>query len=166
MRRGGIGVTVAGLDKDESQPVICSRKVKIAPDCSLNAVLDNVDSFDGVVLPGGGPGAKALADSSVVGDLLKKFDNAGKLIGAVCAAPTALKAHKIGPGKRLTSYPAFKEELSSSGYQYNDEDSVVVDGNLITSRGPGTCFAFGIKLVAIIAGAEAASPLAKQMLIN
>ena len=45
------------------------------------------------------------------------------------------------------------------------KDPVVVDGNLVTSRGPGTSFAFGIKLVELVAGSEAAAPLAGAMLL-
>ena len=165
MRRGGIDVTVAGLDKGENEVVVCSRRIKIQPDRSLKSVADESDAFDAVVLPGGGPGAKALCESPLVGNLLKSFDERKKLIGAVCAAPTALKAHQIAAGKRVTSYPAFKAELETSGYSYH-EDEVVVDGHIVTSRGPGTSFAFAIKLVELIGGAEAAAPLAKQMLLN
>eukprot|EP00095_Tigriopus_kingsejongensis_P001222 snap_masked-scaffold1412_size42778-processed-gene-0.3 protein:Tk01222 transcript:snap_masked-scaffold1412_size42778-processed-gene-0.3-mRNA-1 annotation:"hypothetical protein" len=90
---------------------------------------------------GGGKGAENLRNTSEVGALLKDHDAKGRLIGAVCAAPTVLLQHGIAKGKKITSYPAFKDQLASD-YNYL-EDTVVVDGHIVTSRGPGTCFQFG-----------------------
>lgn len=75
-----------------------------------------------------------MAESELVGKILKKMENDGKLISAICAAPTALLKHEIFLGKKLTSYPSFKDQLSDK-YKYDDESIVVQDGNLITSRG-------------------------------
>lgn len=66
------------------------------------------------------------AQSVEVGKLLQKQDRENKLIAAICAAPTALKTHNIGKGKRITSYPSMKKELCDD-YEYC-EDKVVVDG--------------------------------------
>ena len=87
----------------------------------------------------------------------------GKLIAAVCAAPTAFQKHGVNKGKRLTSYPAFKEKLSED-YEYVDDERVVVDGNMVTSRGPGTCFEFAFKLVEMLINAKVAEELKCQTL--
>jgi len=147
LRRGGVEVTLAGLDGDG--PVKCSRNVVLVPDKSLDDALQSVP-YDAVILPGGGPGAKALANSPKVKVLLADQEAAGKIIGAICAAPTALLAHSIGKGKTITSYPAFKEALSGD-YSYS-EARVESDGSLITSRGPGTSFAFALELVKKLVG--------------
>merc|ERR1712215_150803 len=159
LRRGG-EVVVAGIDG--ANTVTCSRNVKIAPDSSLADC--GGQQYDCVVLPGGGPGAAALGASKEVGQLLAEQDSAGRIIGAICAAPTALLSHKIGLGKNITSYPApaFKEKLAGP-YNYK-EDKVVVDGNLVTSRGPGTSFDFGLELVKMLVGEEKMNDIASAML--
>jgi protein DJ-1 len=96
-------------------------------------------------MPGGLAGSKAMAESALVGEILKHFEKNDKYIAAICAAPTALLKHSIGIGKHITSYPSFKDQLSEK-YQYNDVDIVVQDGKLITSRGPYTAFPFALKI--------------------
>lgn len=82
------------------------------------------------------------------------------------AAPTALKAHEIGFGKSITSYPSVELQLTEGGKYVYKQDKVVVDGNIITSRGPGTSFDFALKLVDLLNGKEKASEVAKAMLLN
>eukprot|EP00088_Acartia_fossae_P029469 TRINITY_DN3033_c0_g1_i5.p1 TRINITY_DN3033_c0_g1~~TRINITY_DN3033_c0_g1_i5.p1 ORF type:complete len:182 (+),score=61.63 TRINITY_DN3033_c0_g1_i5:57-602(+) len=159
LRRGGVQVTVAGLES--ADPVKCSRDVMIVPDKSLDDAAG--DSYDVIILPGGAGGAKALAASDKVKSLLEAQDAAGKLIAAICAAPTALQAHGIGKGKSVTSYPAFKEALSAD-YNYT-ESMVEVDGNLITSRGPGTAVDFALKIVNKLKGEETAIKIGEAMLV-
>jgi len=167
LRRGGLDVVLAGLDNDE--PALCSRNVKICPDTSLTKAASQ-GPFDCIVLPGGGPGAAALCESKEVGVLLSEQDSAGRLLAAVCAAPTALAAHSIGQGKKVTSYPApaFKEKLISAGYLYQDgaDMNVVVDGNIITSRGPGTSFQFALEIVKMLCSEEKSKEVASAMLVN
>lgn len=101
-------MTVAGLEG--SEPVKCSRDVMIVPDKSLDdAVTEQV--YDVIVLPGGLGGSTAMSNSKAVGELLQKQESAGRLIAAICAAPTALAKHGIATGKSLTSYPAMKPQL-------------------------------------------------------
>merc|ERR1719222_563835 len=133
----------------------------IVPDKSLDEVAGT--TFDAVILPGGGAGAKALASSDKVKSVLEAHDSAEKLIAAICAAPTALQAHGIGKGKNLTSYPAFKEALSAD-YNYT-ESMVEVDGNLVTSRGPGTAVDFALKIVNMLVGEEKAIKIGEAMLV-
>ena len=94
----------------DNKNVTCSRQVILVADCSISNVQDKI--FDVVVLPGGGKGAENLASDSQVGEILKKHDSEGKILAAVCAAPTAFQSHDIGKGKNITSYPAFKEKLA------------------------------------------------------
>lgn len=123
-----------------------------------------------------------MSENKELGDLLKKYEDHGKLIAAICAgkifptkiifesksniisAPTVLLAHSIGFGKSLTSYPAFKQQLSEK-YNYL-EDNVVHDGNFLTSRGPGTAFEFALKISEILVGSEQSKEVAKGMLLN
>lgn len=81
------------------------------------------------------------------------------------SAPTALKAHGVGSGKNVTSYPSVKDKVEGCGYTYK-EDNVVVDGNIITSRGPGTAFDFALTIVDKLVGKEKAAEVAKGMLLT
>lgn len=106
----------------------------------------------------------AFANSELVGEVLRTQEQAGRLVAAICAAPVALKVHKIALGKSLTSYPSMKDNLVSD-YKYVDGQKVVQDGQLITSQGPGTAFDFGLKLVEVLVGADKANQVAKGLLL-
>ncbi|XP_030554126.1 protein dj-1beta [Drosophila novamexicana] len=162
LRRAGVNVTVAGLNG--SEPVKCSRDVVIVPDKSLEEALAD-EPYDVVVLPGGLGGSNAMGDSKAIGELLRSQESAGRLIAAICAAPTALAKHGIATGKTLTSYPAMKPQLVDK-YCYVDDANVVQDGNLITSRGPGTAYEFALKISEQLAGTAKAQEVAKGMLLN
>ncbi|XP_066149254.1 protein dj-1beta isoform X2 [Euwallacea fornicatus] len=163
LRRGGISVVIAGLP--DSNVIKCSRDVNVKPDIGISEA-SSQGPYDVLVLPGGLGGAKALTESKVVGELLKEQEKAGNWIAAICAAPTALKAHGIGVGKAVTSYPAMKAQMEEGGSYNYKEDKVVVDGNLITSRGPGTAFDFGLTIVDKVVGQEKAIEVAKGMLLS
>lgn len=162
LRRGGIDVTLAGTDG--SDPVVCSRQVKIVPDKSLDEALKS-GPYDVVVCPGGAGGANNLCQSAAVGNLLQDQEKGGRYVAAICAGPTALKAHKICGGKTVTSYPSMKDKMVEGGYKYS-EDRVVNDGKMITSRGPGTTFEFALKIVEKLQGAEKANSLVSPMLVK
>lgn len=147
MRRGGIDVTVAGVDG--ADPIRCSRGVVITPDVALE---DISGDFDIVVLPGGAEGAQRLAEAPAVGKLLRNQEKAGRWVGAICAAPAALKEHGVFQGRRMTSHPSV-QVLLEAWAEYS-EHSVVEDGKLITSRGPGTAFAFALRIVGALTDAE------------
>lgn len=162
------------------EPVKCSRNVVIVPDVALSSI--DKDSFDVIVscaiqtktpvvtfafqvLPGGLGGAKAMAASTLIGDLLKNQEKNGKLIAAICASPAlVLKAHEIGVGKKITCYPSFKNDLDGK-YTFVDE-IVVQDGKLITSQGPATVFAFGLKIVEALVGTDKAKEVSNGILLK
>ncbi|KJH51268.1 DJ-1 family protein [Dictyocaulus viviparus] len=158
LRRGGIDVTLGGLTGPG--PVKCSRKTVITPDCALTDLISK--TFDIVILPGGQPGSNTLAASSMVGQILKSQHDAGRYIAAICAAPIALKSHKI-PANVVTSHPSVRKQLEEGGYKYS-EDRVVVADCIVTSRGPGTAFEFALKLVELLVGVDKAEELVAPML--
>lgn len=163
LRRGGVTVTLAGLDG--SAPVLCSRQVTLVPDKALADALADTPQYDAVILPGGLEGSDRLSKSSVVGTLLKEHEKTGKIVAAICAAPTAFVAHGIGHGKRVTSYPTTKDKITSD-YTYVEGERVVVDGNVVTSRGPGTAYWFGLSLIELLVGKEKADQVEKGMVIS
>jgi len=161
LRRAGVAVTVAGVDGDAT--VKCSRGVFIKPDLSLKDALKSAP-YDAVIMPGGLGGAENLAKSEQVGAVLKEQAAGGRLVAAICAAPIALAAHGIYTGRAATSYPNDDIKAKLSGYSYR-EDRVVVDGPLVTSRGPGTAFEFGLALVRELLGPEAAQKTGDPLLL-
>ncbi|XP_055586219.1 protein dj-1beta [Uranotaenia lowii] len=160
LRRCGVNVTVAALS---DKIVKCSRDVVINADTTLDEAAK--EDFDAIALPGGLGGSKAMCASSQLGELLKSYESKRKLIAAICAAPTVLLTHSIALGKTLTSYPSFKDDFAGK-YTYVEDKTVVVDGNLVTSRGPGTAFDFALKLGEILVGLDKVKQVASGMLYN
>lgn len=157
LRRAGWTVQAAGIG---AAPIVASRGVRLVPDLTWEEL--RLDEFDGMVLPGGGEGAANLAAHSGVLDALKRFHAAGKLVAAICAAPTVLHKAGILDGRRATSFPSFRNKLAGTRYL---EDRVVVDGNVITSRGPGTAFEFALAIIRYVDGAAAADKVREPMLL-
>jgi len=160
LRRAGIEVTVAGLNGPG--PVKCSRNIGIVPDAALADVKGS--TFDIIILPGGLGGTNALRASQSVKELLQAQEKSGKLIGAICAAPAALKEHGIAVGKNLTSHPCMAKEFTDGTYTYH-EDRVVEDGTLITSRGPGTAFEFALAIATRLVGKEKVAEISPGMIL-
>jgi len=157
LRRAEVNVTIAGVDGTR---VKGAHGVVVEADASLADA--STESWDMVVLPGGLPGATNLRDHADVQAFLKSQSSSGGRLAAICAAPIALGAAGILEGKRATSYPGFEGELTGANCV---EDRVVVDGNVITSRGPGTSIEFALTLVQELQGAEVASALREGMLV-
>lgn len=160
LRRAGISVTLASVT--DSTEVECSRKVKVVADAILSTL--PIGDFDVLALPGGLAGAREFSTQPAVQDLIKRFWEGHKVVAAMCASTTALKAARIGHGMKATSYPSFKDELGDY-YDYQESD-VVVDGRLITSRGPGTAMAWSLAIVSRLLGDETAHKIASQMLFK
>jgi len=160
LRRGGVDTKIAGLIGTSA--VTCSRSCVIVPDVAVDEIREN--KYDAVVCPGGMEGAKSLAASTVVGKMLNKQMAQGGIVACICAAPLALASHKVGLDRRVTSHPVVQKNMLENGYEYC-EDRVVVDGNLVTSRGPGTAFEFALKLVELLAGKEVKDSIMPGMLL-
>lgn len=158
LRRAEIEVVLAGVEGMD--PVTCSRGLRIVPDAALAEV---AGEFDMVVLPGGLGGTEKLSASAEVGRVLRAQSSAGRAIGAICAAPLALVRHAVAGGRALTSHPSVREAVAVHG-DYR-EDAVVEDGDLLTSRGPGTTFEFALAIAARLRGAEIADALRAPMVL-
>jgi 4-methyl-5(b-hydroxyethyl)-thiazole monophosphate biosynthesis len=159
LRRAGIEVLVASIEA--RRMVSCAHGTRLTADAMLLDVL--AQDFDLIVLPGGMPGAQNLADYQPLADRVREQAAAGKLFAAICAAPAlALQAYGVLKQRRMTCYPAFSEQLS--GCTFVDQ-SVVVDGNCITSQGPGTALEFALTLVEQLLGKACRSAVAKGMLV-
>jgi protein DJ-1 len=163
LRRAGIDVTLAGLDGD--RPVLCSRRIQIIPDKPLARAGHD---YQALVLPGGAGGAKRLGESKAVGDLLRAFSLTQRLVGAICAAPTALVQHNVFVGRKMTCHPSVREivwlhaDISRNG----PLEPVIEDRNLVTASGPGASFRFALALAARLVGAERARGVAPPLMLG
>ncbi len=145
LRRAEIEVTTAGLSDG---PVTASRRTVLVPDKLLESVA--ADRFDLIALPGGLPGATRLAESQVLAECLEAQHQRQGWIGAVCAAPAVLARHGLLDGRRATAFPGALDEYAEK-VTVTDEP-VVVDGHLVTSRGPGTAMDFALLLIELLRG--------------
>ncbi len=159
LRRAGAEVTLAGVGG-------AARTGAHGVVYPTDAVLAKLaGDFDLLVLPGGMPGAKNLGESPDARNLAEKMFKAGKVVAAICAAPVmTLGAWGILDGKNAACYPGM-EKMFPAGVKFSAE-RVVVDGNIVTSRGPGTALEFSIALVRKLIGEKEADQLVRDMLVK
>ncbi|CAN1246389.1 Protein DJ-1 homolog B [Linum grandiflorum] len=160
LRRAKVNVVVASVD--EKLEILASRKVKLEADMLLDEAAKL--SYHLIVLPGGLGGAQTFSKSEKLVNLLKKQRESNLPYGAICASPAlVLEPHGLLKGKKATAFPPMCEKLSDPS---EIENRVVVDGNLITSRGPGTSMEFALAIVEKLFGRSKAMELAKAMLFT
>ena len=125
-------------------------------------LFDEVDfnEFDMVVLPGGMPGTLNLKNHAGVRKVVTAFVQAGKPVGAICAAPTVLADLGLLNGKKATCYPACEPDMSGA---ILTGENVAVDGNIITSRGVGTAIDFALEIISVLVGKEMAKKIASEI---
>lgn len=165
LRRADLQVTTASLDSGHQvTPVTASRGVILIADITLDDALH--DSFDMIVLPGGLPGADNLDNDPRIHNLLKKMATEKKYTAAICAAPKVLANAQLLEGKRATSYPGFIDKMGLNNTTIIDDQPVVHDGRVITSRGPGTAMEFALYLVEVLTNKEKRDEIARGLLWN
>jgi 4-methyl-5(b-hydroxyethyl)-thiazole monophosphate biosynthesis len=158
LRRAGISVVVAGVNESS---VKGANEITIQTDILISEV--SVTEFDMVVLPGGWGGTDILASDEKVQTILKEMNSQKKPIGAICAAPYALDVAGVLKDN-FTCYPSAEEKISKTGYSF--DKMVVRDGNIITSRGPGTSICFGLQIVKDLVGDETYNALKSGLLAD
>ncbi len=164
-QRAGFSVTLASIS--DSLDVAGAHNLKIKADVLLSELIagskladSHLTKFNAVCLPGGGPGVKNLKASAAVADVLKQFDAAGKWIFAICAAPLVLSQAGLLKNRTCTCFPGCEVELDCKQFL---TDRVVVDGNVITSRGAGTAEEFAFECLAQAANRELSDKIRHQV---
>lgn len=152
LRRANVECEMIGMDSIE---VVSSHNIKMTMDKVFD---ESCYDADVVMLPGGLPGSTNLKDDQRVIDLLKDFNEKGKIIAAICAGPISLEPAGVVAGKKYTCYPGFNEQIPSGEYQ---DVLVCADGNIVTGRGPAASFALGYKILEVL-GIDP-NPLMKAM---
>ena len=157
LRRGGVDVNLVSITGNEI--VTGARGINVKAD----VLFENLDKDAAymLVLPGGMPGTTNLMTYEPLMELVKAYNSKGKYVTAICAAPTIFGKIGLLNGKKATCYPGMEGDLTGANVKY---DSVVVDGNIVTSRGMGTALDFALKLLEINTGSvEEAKSMAEKV---
>lgn len=158
LRRAGVEVTVAGIGERD---ILGAHGIRMTADI---AVYDIEETFDCVVVPGGGEGSKAIAQDEDAREIIRRHFAAGKLTAAICAAPVVVLGKSCGilTGRHFTCYPGLEKDDCGGKFR---GDRVVTDGNLITARAPGCAGEFAYAIIASLLGRDAADKVAGAVLL-
>lgn len=156
LRRAGLDVKLCGIGCKKIKGV---NGIEITCDTEISEAEQDLDA---VILPGGMPGAENLFKSERLREIVNHCAKSNKLVAAICAAPIILGRLGLLEGKNACCYPAPDLEKELKGAKMLDKP-VCVDGNIVTSKGPGTSLEFGFKIAEILKGSEAASKLRASM---
>lgn len=157
LRRAEIEVTTVGVG---GKTVVGTHGIPVIADkCTCEGLADDIEA---VILPGGMPGTNNLGADETVKKYIDYAVKNNKLVCAICAAPMVLGAQGVLQGKKAVCYPGCEGNLT--GAQVVNE-LVVVDGNVITSKGPGTAAEFGLKIAEVIKGKAVAAQVRSDLLL-
>ena len=156
------GIPCDTVSITNSTLVTSSHNVRIICDRTIDDADFSFDAYNMLVLPGGMPGTVNLRNCAPLCSEVSARAEQGRPLAAICAAPTILAELGILSGRRACCFPSREAELAAAGAEVS-HDAVVVDGNIITSRGMGTALDFALAIVAFYQGKEAAAALAKAV---
>ena len=156
------GIPCETVSITNSDVVASSHDVSIVCDREVDDTRFDFDDYDMLVLPGGMPGTTNLGESDELCSQVTRFANDGRQVAAICAAPTVLAKLGLLEGRKATCFPDLQNVLAENGATVL-QDEVVVDGNIITSKGMGTAIAFGLAIVAHYRGQDVADELAAKI---
>ena len=157
LHRAGARVTMVSIG--EKKTVAGSHEIAVMADAIFEEMdYSDVDLF---ILPGGQPGTNNLKACGKLRDLLEDANKKGKLLAAICAAPTVFGDMGLLKGKEATCYPGCEEGLAGAKCL---TDRVVADGNLTTSRGVGTAIPFALSLIEQLFGKEKSEEIRKSII--
>lgn len=159
LRRANIETTVVSIESQLA--VIGAHGIVVVADTLFEAA--SLAKAECLVLPGGMPGTANLNKHEGLKKALATHAHAGKLIGAICAAPLVLGELQLLQGKIATCYPSFEPYLHGATIS---NEKVADAGEIITGKGPGFSMDFALSLVQKLKGACAAEEVAKGLLLQ
>ncbi len=147
LRRGGVETELVSMGEDLF--VTGSHHITVKADSMWSAKA--CEKCDAIFLPGGMPGTAHLTDHKELGEMLRKFKEDGKILAAICAAPSVLGKYGILEGKKATCFPGWEEKLLGADHT---GEGVVRDGNVVTGRGLGFAIDEGLELLKLLVSEE------------
>ncbi len=160
LRRAGVKVSTVSVN--DTLFVTGSHNITVKADVLSSELKDDMGEITGAIYPGGMPGSETLSsgENTVPNEVAKYCFENNLLLCAICAAPLVLGRLGILNGKNATCYPGFENELKGASAT---GEKVVVDGNVITSKGPGVSADFAFAIVSKLKGEEVANDIRKAM---
>ncbi len=157
LRRAGLEVTTVSIGGKDM--ITGSHGITVQAD--IPDIMYRDSSPDMIILPGGMPGSTNLDESKTVDTALRVAAKKGAYLCAICAAPLVLGKRGYLEGKRAVCYPGFESFLN--GADVSETETVVRDGNIITAKGMGAAFEFGLELVRALKDNETAENIKKSV---
>ena len=158
LRRAGVSVTMVSIMGRTK--ITGARNISVNTDILIEDIKEEADML---VLPGGMPGTKYLNEYQPLRDLFADFYKKGGKVAAICAAPTVLASLGFLEERKATAYPSCMEGLAGAERSL---ESVVVDGNVTTSRGLGTAVDFALSLIEQLLGEKKADEIAESVVYS
>lgn len=158
------GIPCTKVSVGETARVVSSHQLTVIADTTVKEL--DFEDYDVLVLPGGIPGTPNLAACEPLTEAVKSFASRadeGKIVAAICAAPSILGNLGLLKGRTATANPGFMQAIEDSG-AITSEKPVVVDGNLITSRAMGTAIPFALTIISVLLDSETARKLGENIL--
>ena len=143
-----------------TKQVTSSRNVTFMTDTTKEEA--DFSAYDGIILPGGMPGTVHLGEDDTVSQVIREFAKEGKLVAAICAAPSILGHLGILNGKKATAFPGFEKDLTGAEV-LTAPVKVVTDGNITTARGMGASIELGLELVRLLISEEKAQEIGQSV---
>lgn len=156
LRRAGVDTSMVSVS--EERKVSGSHAITVEMDAVIAEVA--FDSLDLVVLPGGMPGTTNLEACEALMEQVDAFVSQGKIVAAICAAPSILGHRGILKGRKACCYPSWESHLEGAEVL---EQPAVIDGNVITGRGMGAAVPFALAIIERLQGKEAACKMAESI---
>ncbi len=159
LRRAGVKVVTVGV----TGKLVCgAHNIKVEADILCDDIVLNGE-VEGIILPGGMPGADNLNKSTAVQSAIDYCIENKKIVSAICAAPFILGKKGLLNGKNATCFPGFEGDLDGANVK---STGVVTDGNIITARGAGVAWEFGAAISTLIVGKEKSDSILKVIQWN
>ena len=156
LRRAGVTVETVGIG---AKTIIGAHGIPVIADVTDSEACH--EDYDGVIFPGGMPGAVNLDSAEFTDKIIDSVKTKGGILAAICAAPLVLGRRGLLDGKKVTCYPGFESELKGAHVL---SDGVVTDGNIVTAKGMGVALAFAKELTALLVSAEEAERISKAVM--
>ena len=157
LRRGGVDIKTVSVMN--TLAVKSAHGVEVKADVMFSDA--DIEDADLLLLPGGMPGAENLKNHEGLRKALVSHCEAGKKIGAICAAPMVLGDLGLLKGKKATCYPGFETFLDGAEYT---ADLFTIDGNIITGKGPAAAFPYAYKIAEWFIGNDAVKGMQDGMI--
>ncbi len=155
-RRCGLEIEMVSAYGEKQ--VLGSHGIRVEMDKTFGEA--DFESYDMLVLPGGGKGTQGLEACLSLMEKVDAFYKSGKYVAAICAAPSIFGHRGFLKGRKACSYPAFESHLEGATVTAGPAE---IDGNVITSRGMGTSIDFALAIVKVLCGEEAAKDVAGKI---